>query len=93
MKRNRGRPVPGSGSGNRKGDYEAADFLVEHKSTTAGSIRLQYAHLAKIAQEARGVAKEAALGITFNYESGEPVADGAWVLVPERIWRRLTDGC
>lgn len=88
----RGRPTRASGCGNQKGDYTKGDFVVEHKSTTALSLRLAYDWLTKIAVEATETAKKPALHVTFNRgEAGHPRIYGAWVMIPEKLFKELTD--
>jgi len=86
------RQTAGSGSGTDKGDLELPKFLAENKSTTTGSIRLTLDWLLKIRHEAEGVGKVPALTLQFTTESGAPRSGGAWVAVPERVFKELTDG-
>lgn len=88
----RGRPTRASGCGNQKGDYTKGDFVVEHKSTTALSLRLTYEWLTKIAVAAGEAAKKPALHVTFSRgDDGHSRPHGAWVLIPEKLFKELTD--
>lgn len=88
----RGRLTRASGCGNQKGDYSKGDFLVEHKSTTALSLRLTYDWLAKIADQAGTAVKKPALHVTFNVgDAGHQRPHGAWVMIPEKLFKELTD--
>jgi hypothetical protein len=82
------RPASGAMAG-AKGDIEIGTVLMEAKSTINDSMGLKFAWLAKIAAEARAVAKTPAIAISFIRGDGRPIDDGAWVLVPERVWREL----
>ena len=81
-----------SGALGQKGDYDAGSFLVENKATTAGSMALQYEWLVKIAREAVMAGKDPALAVQFTRSDGRPVDDGAWVMIPETVFRRIMEG-
>ena len=88
-----GKQTPASGAMvGAKGDVVLPAFLVEGKSTTNASMSLQLDWLAKITTEARGVGKEPALAIQFTTGDGRPVKFGSWVMVPEALWKEITDG-
>jgi len=87
-----GRLQPGSGSKDHsKGDFKLPAFLVENKATTSLSMSVKLDWLRKISGEAAGFTKEPALAIQFVDGQGKPVADGAWVAIPERVFRELTE--
>ncbi len=75
-----------------KGDMTTPMFLVEAKATERDSYSLKLDTLAKVAQEALSVAKEPALTITFVTGDGRPRPYGRWVMLPERLFKELTDG-
>lgn len=81
----RARPASGAMEG-AKGDIEIDDFLMEAKSTVKDSVTLKFGWLSKIAHEARNMGKKPALAVTYTFPDGTPVRDGAWVLVPLRVW-------
>lgn len=96
-----GRVQPGSGSKDgHKGDVRdietfAVDFVGECKRTEKKSLRLEAAWLNKITTEA-GFDKEPALVIRFDEKvlkeiatRDQIVADGDWVAVPRRVFRRM----
>lgn len=77
-----GRQKPNSGAlAGAKGDIEAGTTLLECKSTTARSMKLEHAWLGKIAKEARDAGKTPAIAINFTHGDGRPVPNGEWVLV------------
>ncbi len=104
-----GRPTPGSGCGNVKGDHRVDAFMkgdhrvdafmkgdhhvdafkVEVKSTQRASISLKHEWLLKITEEAHGIGREPALQILFTRGDGTPVQAGAWVAVPESLFREM----
>lgn len=90
-KRLGGRQQPGSGSKQHsKGDIKMTTFLVESKSTVNESLGIKLEWLRKISKEAIDITREPALVIQFVDGAGRTVADGAWVAVPERVFRELT---
>ena len=83
-----GRLQPASGAMlGAKGDVSLPAVLLEAKSTTGGMLPVRHAWLAKIAKEARAAGKIPALGITFTTGDGRPVPDGAWVAIPEWLFK------
>jgi hypothetical protein len=92
-KRLGGRLQPGSGcKDHSKGDFFTPDFLFESKSTISESLSLKLEWLRKISKEAADITKEPALTIQFVDGSGRPVLDGAWVMVPERVFKEIIGG-
>lgn len=90
-KRLGGRTQPGSGSQQHsKGDIKLPDFLIENKCTVNESLGIKHAWLRKISLEAIGVNREPALSIQFVDGKGVPITDGAWVAIPERLFKELT---
>lgn len=85
------RLTPASGAANTKGDAVLGDMLLEAKSTTANSMSLKLDWLIKIASEALLTGRTPALTVTFTNDKGDPHRDGAWVLIPERVFKDLTD--
>lgn len=89
--RHGGRLTIASGNDTRadKGDVRVGPYLVEVKTTQAGSISLKHAWLSKIAGEALARGALPALAVTFTDAKGLPKKRGAWVLVPEEEWAEL----
>lgn len=81
----RARPASGAMEG-AKGDIDLDEFLMEAKSTVKDSTAIKYGWLSKIAHEARNMGKKPALALSFVNHAGEPVRDGAWVMVPLHVW-------
>lgn len=98
MRRVGARRVRGSGAWDgEKGDGrldtpgDLPDFLIEHKATQRRSFSVQLAGLQKAAREARQAARQPAFHVVFCDGTGRPVRDGAWVMVPENVWRELVE--
>lgn len=94
-KRLGGRSVIGSGSMQGvKGDIildKGLLSMVEVKTTFALSISLKYSWLKKVAEEALLVRRKPALLIQFAHTSGKPREDGAWVMIPESVYKSLVE--
>lgn len=75
-----------------KGDMTLEDWLLEAKSTEANSMSLSLDWLAKISREAQSATKYPALTVTFVDAQGRPVPKGAWVMIPEYMFRELVEG-
>lgn len=89
-KRLNARLTPGSGATDKqKGDMVTPDFLIESKATQGASMSVKLAWLEKIAGEARAINREPAVVVQYVDASGRPVQDGAWVMVPERVFREI----
>ena len=87
----RGRLTIASGSlHGDKGDIYARGRTMEVKSTTKNSMSLKYEWLCKIAEEARRKGNGSSLSIVFVTEDGRPRRDGAWVMVPECDYMKMT---
>lgn len=84
------RPASGAMAG-AKGDGHKGLVLLECKSTIKESLSLKLSWLRKILSEARAEGRTPALSVTFTDEAGRPVDGGAWVMLPEATFRRLTD--
>ncbi len=77
-----GQQTPASGAlQGAKGDIRKDDFLIEAKSTTTESFRLERGILCKIAGEAIRVDKIPAVCISFVTGNGKPKVDGEWALI------------
>jgi hypothetical protein len=86
------RETPASGAmDGAKGDMRKHDWLLEAKSTTAASMKLEYRWLGKVSAEAAAVGKLPALAITFTYPNGREVRDGKWVLISEDVFKELLE--
>jgi hypothetical protein len=87
-----GRATPGSGNmKGAKGDISLATMLVEAKSTVNQTMSLEHAWLVKIAHEALGKGKAAALTVSFVDPLGKPKKNGDWVMVPLHVFQELTE--
>ena len=88
------RLTPGSGNlRGAKGDMRhdaRRKFLVEAKSTLAGSIVLDMGWLVKIQTEAINSGRYPALTISFITPEGNPRPKGSWVLIPLQDFKELT---
>lgn len=83
---------PGSGNmEGAKGDLKGQKFLIEAKSTIHDSVSVELSWLAKINYEARDMAKNPALAVTFVTKDGKPRDYGRWVMIPETLFEELTD--
>ncbi len=81
---------PGSGAlDGAKGDMLVHEFLLESKSTVNASLSVKYDYLCKIAQEAAEQTHYPALLIQFVTPRGRIKDDGGWVMVPERLFKRI----
>ncbi len=78
------RPNSGAVEG-AKGDIVVGKTLVEAKSTTGRSIKIEHSWLGKISKEARDAGKTPLLALSFTSEDGRPVPNGEWVCM------KLTD--
>ena len=91
-----GRRVPGSGSSPySKGDVRLPEFLVECKKTEKASISIKHSWLEKITKEAEALGKEPALAIEIQGRDTDTrtlsVRDRDWVLIPARLFKKLTE--
>lgn len=80
--------VPG-GAADMREEGERHQYLVEHKSTTGSTLRVERRWLEGLSRSARTRGEVPVLTITFNREDGRPVPDGAWVAIPEWLWGEL----
>lgn len=83
-------PASGSMQG-VKGDMLLKDYLIEAKSTVANSFSVTLKHLSKIAAEARAIGKTPVMVVTYTMQSGNPVKNGKWVLIPEAEFLALIE--
>lgn len=85
------RPTPASGAlKGAKGDMVLPEVLVEAKSTTANSMKLDFGWLVKIATEALNSRKTPCLAVSFTEGDGRPKRHGEWMMVPLHVWREMT---
>lgn len=80
--------VPGGGADMREAG-PGHHYLVEHKSTTGQTLRLDRRWLESVSRAARTRGEVPLLTVTFNTEDGRPRPDGAWVALPEWLWQEL----
>lgn len=80
--------VPGGGADMREEGAERA-YLVEHKSSTGPAIRVERRWLESVTRAALARGETPVLTLTFNTEDGRPRAGGAWVAIPEWLWKEL----
>lgn len=87
------KPRRGSGSGVcAKADFEAGEFLIEHKSTEKASIRVEHRWLAKVMNEAQAQGLTPAVQVVFVRGDGRPKPAGSWVMVPEWRFKEMING-
>ncbi len=70
-----------------KGDIESPVFLLENKSTIRESFSIKLDILRKITGEALPLGKIPALSFQFTMENGHPRQSGAWVAIPESLFK------
>lgn len=88
-----GRRQRGSGASMyAKGDVLAEHFLMECKRTVHASLSVKKTWLDKIAKEAAAVSLEPALAIEIAGGPDNAHGDRDWVMIPLRVFRRLTGG-
>jgi Holliday junction resolvase len=90
-KRIGGRQTPASGAAGLKGDISLGNFMIECKSTTHDSISLQREWALKVIREALSAGKTPALHLTFTDDDGKTKPKGAWVCIPEWVFKELID--
>lgn len=84
--------TPASGAlDGAKSDMVAGEFRVEAKSTTKKSFSLLLKHLVKVSNEAQARGQTPALSVTFVNDDGTPVRSGAWVVIPEWLFKELLE--
>lgn len=71
------------------GDIVTRDFLIEHKSTSRGSLSIKREWLEKVRRGADKKMLDAALVITYTDGKGRPLEE--WVAVPMDVFRRMVD--
>lgn len=87
------RLTPASGATeSAKGDMRKGDFLIEAKSSINESLKLEREFLIKIAHEAKFVAKNPALTVSFVNGDGSSKPDSEWVMIPLNLFNSLVDG-
>lgn len=69
-----------------QGDVSLPDFHLEHKRTECESMSVKHDWLRKVADGARRVGKDPALGVTFE-ERGKAPDD--WIMMPLDVFERL----
>ena len=82
------------GSGNKegsKGDVVLGNFLMENKTSTGKSLKLELDWLLKIYQEALETEKTPALSFQFVNELGKSEKRERWVCIPEAAFLELFD--
>ncbi len=94
FKRIGGKATPASGAmPGVKGDGHDKEgrFKIECKSTEKYRMGVQYEWLRKIVKEATRVGMLPALSVLFVTASGEVRQGGSWVMIPERVFKRLIE--
>lgn len=76
----------------QKGDFTVKGVRAENKSTQNASMSIKLAWLEKITKESLPNGETPVLSIQFVNEAGVPVKSGAWVMVPESVFREWVDG-
>jgi hypothetical protein len=86
------RQTPASGAmEGAKGDLRKDGFLIESKATTAASLSVKLAWLAKIAKEAEDAGRVPALAIQFVDAHGGALRLGSWVMIRESTFMELIE--
>lgn len=86
------RVIPGSGTiPSLKGDLSTKSFLIESKATTKKSLSVKLDWLRKIDQEALEEGRDPALLVQFTDADGAVVRGGAWVCIPEALFKELCE--
>ena len=81
---------PGSGAFvGRKGDMRKGKYLGESKATVKLSASIKLGWLTKITQEAIEIGCDPLLFLSFVNASGQPKANGDWVLMPVTTFDEL----
>ncbi len=83
------------GSGNKegsKGDVVLGDFLMENKTSSGKSLKLDLDWLLKIYQEALETGKTPALSFQFVNELGKSEKRERWVCIPEHLFSDMVEG-
>lgn len=87
-----GRLTPASGAmAGAKGDVRLPDFLLEAKSTTDQTMRVELHWLQKITHEALSIGKTPAVSIRFVNPDGTPKKGGSFVCIPEWVFSSLVN--
>jgi len=84
-----GRATVGSGNKDDKADISLEHFLMESKATEYKSMGIKLEWLRKVSYQALDVNKYPALIIQFVYPTGEPVGEGSWVCIPEKVFNEI----
>jgi hypothetical protein len=87
-----GTTTPASGATSAKGDMRlgpAGEVMVENKATITKSMTIQYGWCVKVTEEAGLAGKFPALSFQFVDKNGTPERDGAWVAVPEYLFKEM----
>ena len=74
-----------------KADMFTDRFRIENKATIRDSHRLRLEHLCKVQDEASEQGQVPALTLQFVTGSGRLRRCGAWVCIPENVFKELTD--
>jgi hypothetical protein len=91
-KRLKGRLTPASGAmEGAKGDIKTHTFLIESKATVNDSLSVKLPWLEKIDKEALDTGRDPALIVQFVDAAGKPRKSGSWVLIPERLFKELSE--
>ena len=87
-----GRLTPASGAmAGAKGDVRLPNFLLEAKSTSDQTMRVELHWLQKISHEALSIGKQPALSIRFVNPDGSPKKGGSFVAIPEYLFKELVN--
>jgi len=75
-----------------KGDIVTRDYLLEVKTTQSGTLPIDVGWLRKISAEAVRRGKTPALSVVYISANGRPKPEGAWVMIPEAVFKELLNG-
>jgi hypothetical protein len=83
-------PASGALSG-AKSDFVLPSFRFEAKSTVNNSFSVKLEVLEKITREAMETNREPVVTVSFVTGNGQPRLFGDWVLIPQHVFRELTE--
>lgn len=83
--------TPASGAIGEQGDFTIGSFQIENKSTEGFGYNLPYHLVVQIKRRAGLHGKNPALAIQFVTEQGKLKSDGAWVAIPENVFKEFLE--
>ena len=89
MKRLGAELTAGSGNLDDKGDGKLRELIIENKATKNHVMSIDLTWLEEITEHAMAKGKDPALAFQFVNSAGIPKTHGAWVAMPEHVFKRL----